>query len=89
MEMELSSRYPRVDLAKTQHQAQRIVGATNVAWRKAVLSGDQNDVGVDYTEREHQAEMLTRPTPYEPRKSGVHSSELCLDGSRNTELSKD
>src|SRR5712675_1646999 len=71
-----SSRYPRVDLAKTEHRAQRIVEATNMAWRKTVLSEDQNDVEVDHTEREHQAEMLTRATAYEPRKSGIHSSKL-------------
>src|SRR6266481_183559 len=38
------SRYPRADLAKTEHRAQRIVGTTNTAWRNAVLSEDQNDV---------------------------------------------
>jgi len=89
MEMELSSRYPRVDLAKTEHRAQRIVGATNMAWRKTALSEDHNDVEVDHTEREHQAEMLTHATAFEPLKSDVHSSELCLDCSRNSELSKD
>ena len=60
-----------------------------MAWENAVLSEDQNDVEVDPTEGEYQAEMLTRATSYGTRKSGVHSSELCLDGSRNTELSKD
>jgi len=64
-------------------------GDDEYGWRKAVLSEDQNDVEVNHAEREHQAETLTRPTAFEPRKSDVHSSDLCLDCSRDTELSKD
>lgn len=87
--MELFQQISASGSRENRTQAQRIVGTTNTAWRKAVLSEDQNNVEVNHAEREHQAEMRTRATAFEPRKSDVHSSDLCLDCSRDTELSKD
>src|SRR5713226_8569453 len=59
---ELSSIRPRVNAARTEQKAQRIVGGTNMAWGNVVLTEDLNDVEVYHGERPYQGEMLTAAT---------------------------